>query len=247
MRTVPMAGKDRSNGGSGGEHVVTNGADDRRESSSNPTGNRADIEPVTPTDDGGGGGTLVGVAATDGTLLAADSRTSQGELVRGKTLRKVVPVHPTAAIGSTDDLGRSQAVISQIRAEVNRYEMQHGTPMPLAALKRDAAQELARRATGEYLLGGVDDGVAHVYTLDRSGGTLEHAFVAIGSGRDVATGVLEDVGTRALALAEARRVVGRAMQAALERDGATGGELQLAEITDDGVEVTTVNSIEELH
>ncbi|RZV10640.1 proteasome beta subunit [Natrinema hispanicum] len=203
-------------------------------------------EPLT---DGGSetAGTLVGIATRDGVLLAADTRTSQGTVVRSERVQKLAQVHPTAAMGSTDHLGVMQSFVRTIRLEADRYETDRGDPMTLPELSTVAAEKLREESeSGTFVLGGVDADGSHVFCLRPDGGVLEDEFVAVGSGQAVATGVLEAEATDSLPMAEARRVAGRALASSAERDALTGVGVRIAEITAAGVETADYESVDEL-
>lgn len=203
-------------------------------------------EPLT---DGGSetAGTLVGVATRAGVLLAADTRTSQGTVVRSERVQKLAQVHPTAAMGSPDHLGVMQSFVRTIRLEADRYETERGDPMTLPELSTVAAEKLrAKSEAGTFVLGGVDDDGPHVFCLCPDGGVLEDESVVVGSGREVAAGVLEADTMDSLTMAEARRVAGRALSSSAERDALTGVGVRVAEITAAGVETTDYESIDEL-
>ncbi|MFD1564135.1 proteasome subunit beta [Haloarchaeobius amylolyticus] len=192
-------------------------------------------------------GTLVGLATRDGVLLAADTRTSQDTVVRSERVRKLAQVHPTAAMGSTDHLGTAQSFVRTVRLEADRYEAERGEPMTLPELSAVAAEKLRSASeAGTFVLGGVDDDGSHVFCLRPDGGVLEDEAVAIGSGREIATGVLEAGATDSLTMAEARRVAGRALASGAERDTLTGIGVCVAEITAAGVETGDYESVDEL-
>lgn len=209
-----------------------------------------------PTDatfrtDGGGparGGTLVGLTTTDGVLLGADSRTSRGTTVAGDRVRKIEQVHPTAVLGSTDHLGAVQSFVRTVRVEANRYEMDRGEPMSLSALGTTASEALQAgpSPTPSVVLGGVDEEGPHLFTVDAEGGLLEDRYVAAGSGRETASGVLEARATGTPTADEARRLAGAALAAATERDALTGIEVHVADVTADGVSIRRHESSDEL-
>ncbi|MFA9416840.1 proteasome subunit beta [Natrinema sp. HArc-T2] len=202
-----------------------------------------------PLTDGGfeGAGTLVGLATRDGVLLAADTRTSQDTVVRSERVRKLAQVHPTAAMGSSDDLGAVQSFVRTVRLEADRYETERGEPMTLSALAATAAEELrSESATGTFVLGGVDDDGSHLFELSRDGGLFEDESVVVGSGREIAAGVLEADATAALTMAAGRRLAGRALASSAERDTQTGVEVHVAEITNAGVETTDYEAVADL-
>jgi len=194
----------------------------------------------------GSGGTLVGVTTTDGVLLVADFRTSRGTTVAG-TVRKIEPVGSTTVLGSTDDLGTVQSFVRAVRFEANRYETDRGEPMPLQTLGTAASEALRDEPdpTATFVLGGVDGEGPHVFTIDPDGGLLEDSYVAAGTGREMAYGVLDAEVTELLTMAEARQIAGNALEVATERDALTGIEFQAAEITSEGVDICRYESLDE--
>ena len=213
-------------------------------------GTRRAVESVYLTDGHGSvsGGTLVGLTTKDGVLVMADTRTSREASVCSETVQKISQVHPTAVMGSTADLGAVQSFVRTIRSESERYEVSHGQPMDMTALSTVVASELPQRSVpnSTFLLCGVDDDGPHVFTLGRDGSVIEEAYAAVGSGRQVAFGILDAEASPALTMSEARRVAGRAIQSAAERDVQTGVGVHAAEISDDGVDLKRYDSVETL-
>ncbi|SFC36360.1 proteasome endopeptidase complex, beta component Threonine peptidase. MEROPS family T01A [Halobiforma haloterrestris] len=194
-----------------------------------------------------GGGTLVALASRDGVLMAADTRVSDGTVVTGERARKLEKVHPTAAMGSADGLGSVRSIVRAVRSAADRYESERGRPMTMPALGNAAAAEIRSESdAGAFVLGGVDDDGPQVFHLHPDGGVFEEDHVAIGSGREVAAGVLEAETTDSLAMTEAREIVARALESGAERDTGTGFGVYVAEITAEGVDLKERESIAEL-
>jgi proteasome beta subunit len=87
------------------------------------------------------------------------------------------------------------------------------------------------------ILGGVDGEGGHVYELDGGGSVMATDYAAGGSGMQVAYGVLERRFEPAAALGEATDAAVAAVEAASERDTASGNGVTVATVTDDGVEI----------
>lgn len=181
-------------------------------------------------------------------LLVADTRTSEGPLISSENTQKIIQIHPTAAIGSTGDLGTVQSFLRAIRSEVDLYGTRRDGPMDMTALSAYAARELrsASPPDATFILGGVDDHGSHVFTLGRDKGALEDSYAVAGSGRQIAYGVLDAEGTESLSMAEARRVAVRAIKSAVERDVGTGGGFYIAEISDAGVNIKKHESLDDI-
>jgi proteasome beta subunit len=194
------------------------------------------------------GGTLVGLTTEDGALLAADTRTSRGAVVRSEGVRKISQVHPTAVLGSTDDLGTVQSFLRAIRFEADRYETSHDEPMDMTSLSTVAVTGLRERSMPDttFLLGGVDADGPHLFTLDPDEGALEETYAAVGSGQQIAYGILDAEEPQSLTMSEARLIAGRAIRSAVERDVQTGDGVHVAEISDDGVDIHRYDTVDDL-
>lgn len=86
------------------------------------------------------------------------------------------------------------------------------------------------------ILGGVDETGGHVYDIFPDGSVMEEEYTATGSGSPFAYGVLENGYEEGLSVDEARDVATHAVNAAIERDTASGNGMLLSVITTDGVE-----------
>lgn len=191
------------------------------------------------------GGTLVGITTEEGVIMATDTRASRDSVVRSESVEKISQIHPTAVVGSPNDIGAVQSFVRVIKSEADQYEYDRGEPMDMSTLSTVMMTKLRERSrpAPTFLLGGVDDQGSHVFTIGSDEGAIEDTFVAIGSGMQLATGVLESEASKSLTMAEARTTVGRAIQTAAERDVKTGIGLHLAEITNDDVVIHRYDAI----
>ena len=195
-------------------------------------------------DGAGPGGVVVGVQATDGVLLAADTRTSREGVVESDAGRKLWPVHPSAAIGSTAEPADVDSLVTRLRREVDRYESHHSRRIRIPTLATVAGREcqvhLERDAT--VILCGVDEAGSHVFRIGVDEGVTRADYAADGSGRQSASAVLDRAYTDSLSLEDARDLVGRAIESAVERDPRTGPAVDTAEIRETGVAVRRYES-----
>jgi len=169
--------------------------------------------------------------------MAADQRMSLGgKFTANKNAQKIAPVHPTGALAISGSVGPAQDAIRSIRAEADLYRARRGEAMSMQALSQTAGQ-VVRGLPIAPILAGVDDEGGHVYELDGGGSVMEDAYAAGGSGMQVAYGVLERRFEPTASLPEATETVVDAVEAASERDTASGDGVTVATITADGVEI----------
>ena len=193
------------------------------------------------------GTTTVAMTAGDGVVLATDMRASGGRMVASKNVQKVEEIHPTGALTIAGSVSAAQNLISNLKAEVRLYESRRGEDMSMQALATLTGNFLRSGAffIVSPLLGGVDDEGPQVYSLDPLGGTTEEEYAVSGSGSPYALGVLEQEYDESLSTDEARAAAVHAIESAVERDTASGNGINIAVVTDDGVEIERYKQLDD--
>lgn len=192
------------------------------------------------------GTTTVGLAGTDGAVLAADTRASLGgQFVTNRTARKIEPVADRVAVAFSGSVSDAQSFVRRLRAELRQYELERDRPAPVETAAT-VAGDLVRRGPYRILdlvLAGVDDEPA-VYQIGGGGGVMRAPYAASGSGMQLAYGALEDAYEPDRSVADLRRTAARAVRGAAERDTASGDGLTVATITDDDLELERYDDLE---
>ncbi|NHX37710.1 MULTISPECIES: archaeal proteasome endopeptidase complex subunit beta [Halolamina] len=201
------------------------------------------------TDDGmKTGTTTVGIDAGDAVVLATDMRASMGNMVSSKDVQKVEQIHPTGALTIAGSVSAAQSLIETLKAESNLFEVRRSKQMSMQALSTLTGNLL--RSGAFYIvspiLGGVDDKGSHVYAIDALGGTTEEDYAVSGSGSQFALGVLEQQYEDDMGVEAAKDVATKCIKSAMERDTASGNGINIAVVTDEGVDVTKEKDIESL-
>jgi proteasome beta subunit len=194
------------------------------------------------------GTTTVGLSTENGVVMATDMRASAGRMVSSKDVQKVEQIHPTAALTIAGSVSAAQSLIRSLRSETSLYETRRSKDMSMEALSTLTSNFLRSGAffIVSPLLGGVDEDGAHVYSLDPLGGMMEEDYAVSGSGSQYALGVLEQEYDEGLSMDEAKSVAAHAIQSAVERDLASGNGVNVAAVTDEGVDITKHKEFESL-
>ena len=123
-------------------------------------------------------------------------------------------------------------------ANAKLYKINMGRPLPVGSAARLIANLLfsARYMPllTQALIGGIDDTVPHVFSLDPFGSVTEDKCVATGSGSPIAYGVLEDRYRDNMTVAELLPIIVKAVSAAMKRDVASGDSFNVATIDEKG-------------
>ena len=184
------------------------------------------------------GTTTVGVACTDGVILASDTRAVMGTFVAHKRAKKVYRIDDHLAMTVAGLVADAQWTVEVLKVNASLYRLNMGRPMPVRSAARLVSNLFfsARMAPliAQVLVGGVDDAGSHVFSLDPLGSLTEERCVATGSGSPIAYGVLEDQYKDGAAVGDLLPVVVRAVDSAMKRDSASGDSFDVAVIDKGG-------------
>jgi len=188
------------------------------------------------------GTTTVGVICNDGVVLATESQATMGYLVASHRAPKIHKITDHIAMTISGSVADAQQIIRIIKANVNLRRLELGRELSVRAVSQLTAILLFQNRLFPYItmliVGGVDEEGPHIFTLDPLGSLLEEdKFAATGSGSVIAYGVLEDGYREKMPIEEAIELAKRAVKAARRRDIASGGKIQVAVITKDGIKM----------
>lgn len=184
------------------------------------------------------GATTVGLVCGDGVILASEKRISYGYLVvsrGGKKVFKITDHIGAACAGLVSDM---QILLREVEAYVNLYNLDVGRSISVrSAAKLMSNLLFANRLTPlitQTIIGGMDDEGASLYVLDLLGSVIPDKYAAVGSGTEIAMGVLEEGYRNGMSLEEGRNLVTRAIKSAISRDIMSGDGIDFLIITKDG-------------
>ena len=190
------------------------------------------------------GTTTVGIVCKDGVILGADRRASAGYMVADKKAQKVIKINDEMAITIAGLVSDAQLISKIIRAQLKLLEVRKNkksTVKQAANLLAGLVYNNVRRMSMimsivGFLLAGKDDKGYHLYNIGIDGSLSEmEDYVCDGSGMMFATGVLESSYKKNMSIDEGVKLAVQALNAALQRDIATGNGIDIMAITKDGV------------
>lgn len=173
------------------------------------------------------GTTTVGLIAKDAVVLGAERKSTMGYLVASKDAKKITQVDVRIGMTIAGMVGDAQALEKVIKAELKLYKLQEEKPATVMAASNLMATIMYSRRFYPYIvqliIGGYDT-EPRLYSFDPSGSLQEeNKYFSTGSGSPMALGVLEDKFKEDMAIEDAKKVVARAIKAAIQRDIASGG------------------------
>lgn len=185
------------------------------------------------------GATAVGIKASDGVVLAAEKRIAYGFYSLSSSGKKVYVVNDRMAIASAGVIADMQTLAKILRVNAKFYELDAKRKPSIAAMAKLLSVIMFSNRVmpfiAEVLVGGYDEEGPHIYVLDPVGSLIEDDYAALGTGAKMAISVLDAGYRRDMTLADARKLAISAIKAAFERDPVSGGGIDLALISKDGV------------
>lgn len=170
------------------------------------------------------GTTTIGVACSDGVILAAERKVTAGYQIANKNFKKIYLIQPHLALTTAGSVADAQAVIRIMKAETSLWQQSRKRPIEVEAAGTLLANILHyNTAYVGHILGGYDSKPS-VFGIEGDGSIIQyHDYTSIGSGESYAFGVLEDTWEKGKTIEETVPIVARAIRAAIERDIGSGG------------------------
>ena len=186
------------------------------------------------------GATAVGIKAANGVVLAADKRVTYGFTLMSRSGKKVFKITDKLSMASAGFIADMQVIAKNIEAEIRLYELESGPTISVYSAAKLMSLLLYNRRLYPYMVevivGGVDSQGAHIYILDPIGAVIEDEYATLGTGSQVAIGIIEDSYRKDISLEDAKALAIKAVKAAFSRDAVSGDGIDVITISDEGSE-----------
>ena len=188
------------------------------------------------------GATAVGVTFDGGLVLASEKRIAFGNFLVSKSTKKTFEITPKVGATCAGLVADMQILSLQIAAlaKIRKMELKREVP-PNSVAKMMSNMMYERRyfpLLTQVIVGGVVDKPI-LYTLDPLGSVLPDEYAAVGTGAEMALGVLDPQFKANMSEDEAVDLAKKAVRSASLRDSASGDGLDIMVITKDGIKETT--------
>ena len=190
------------------------------------------------------GATTLGVVCRDGVILASEKRVAYGYLIVSKGVKKVFKLTDQIGAACAGLVGDMQILAHEVEAQANLYSMDVGRKISVRSAAKLMANILFNRRYAplitQTIVGGFDEEGASLYVLDVLGSLIPDKYAAVGSGTEIAVGVLEEGYKEDMKLKEAKDLVTRAIKSAISRDVMSGDGIDFLIITKEGITEETI-------
>jgi proteasome beta subunit len=191
------------------------------------------------------GATTIGLAFSDGVILASEKRVTYGSMIMSKTGKKVFRITDHIGAACAGLVSDMQILAREVEAQAKLFSFDAKRPMPVKAAAKVMSNILFNRRMipliTQTIVGGMDDDGPALYVLDVLGSLLPDNYAAVGSGAQIATGVLEEGYKDKMSQQDAKALVLRAIKSAVRRDVMSGDGVDFLLVTKDGIQEESFN------
>jgi len=190
------------------------------------------------------GTTTLALMCKDGIVMAADKRATSGYLISYKKFEKIMFITDNIAVTVAGTVSDVQLLAKYIKAELRLKKIRTGKENTvkeasnlLATLVYSNIRKMSMiPGISHFLIGGKDQFGFHIYDLSPDGSIVEvDDYISSGSGSVMVFGVLETLYKNNLSVEEGMKLAVKCINAAIQRDIATGNGIDIVTVTKDGV------------
>lgn len=183
------------------------------------------------------GATAVGISFADGVTLAAEKRVSYGNFVINKQTRKIFPVTESVGAACAGMIADMQVLVRQVEALAKIRKLETRRNMAANSVAKLMSVIMFERRffplLTQVIVGGLDT-KSRIYTLDPLGSVLPDEYAAVGTGAEMALGVLDYEYKASLTAEQSKDLALKAIKSSIQRDSASGDGIDLLVITKSG-------------
>jgi len=190
------------------------------------------------------GATTIGAVCSDGVILASEKRVSYGYMIMSKVGKKVFKITDKMGAACAGLVSDMQILVREVEAYAKLFNLDAGRPMPVKSAAKVMSNMLFSRRLAplitQTIVGGIDEDGASLYVLDVLGSVIPDKYAAVGSGAEIAIGVLEERYKDGMTTEEAKELVVRAIKSAVRRDIMSGDGADFLTITEKGMQEESI-------
>lgn len=176
------------------------------------------------------GATALGIVFKDGVVLGADKRFAYGNFLLSRSSKKVFLITNTVGAACAGMISDMQNLIKRVTVEIKLRELEIRRPVPPNSVAKLMSvimfSERLYPLLTQVIVGGVDERPS-VYVLDPLGSIIPDEYATVGSGTEIAIGVIESEYKKGMSEKEATELAIKALKAAMQRDIASGDGIDL--------------------
>jgi len=183
------------------------------------------------------GATAVGITFDNGVVFASEKRIAYGNFLVSKTTKKTFQLTPNVGAACAGLVADMQILALQISALAKIRKMELKREIPPNSIAKMLSNMMYERRFFPFLtqviIGGFVDKPT-IYTLDPLGSVLPDEYAAVGTGAEIALGVLDPQFKEKMTEKEAIELAKKAVKSATMRDTFSGDGVDFLVINKEG-------------
>ena len=191
------------------------------------------------------GATTIGLVYSEGVILASEKRVTYGSMIMSKTGKKVFRIADQVGAACAGLVGDMQILAREVEAQAKLFSFDSKRPMSVRAAAKVMSNVLFGRRMipliTQTIVGGMEDEKPAIYVLDVIGSVLPDTYAAVGTGAQMATGVLEEGYKDGMSQKDAKALLLRAIKSAISRDSMSGDGVDILIVSKEGIQEETIN------
>ena len=190
------------------------------------------------------GATAVGISYDKGVILSAEKRVSYGNFVVNKNTKKTFSVTNQVGAACAGMIADMQVLVRQVAAlaKIRKLETRRNVA-PNSIAKLMSVIMFERRffpLLTQVIVGGLET-KPEIYTLDPLGSVLPDEYAAVGTGAEMALGIIDAEYKPNMSEEKAREMAIKAIRSSILRDSSSGDGIDLLIITRSGPREESLN------
>lgn len=185
------------------------------------------------------GATAVGITYQDGIVLAAEKRISYGNFVVNKNTKKIFTITDQVASACAGMVADMQVLTRQVGALAKIRKLETRRDMATNSVAKLMSVIMFERRyfplLTQVIVGGVQT-TPEIYTLDPLGSLLPDNYAAVGTGAEMAFGIMDAEYKKNMSEDISKKLAIKAIKSSIQRDSASGDGIDVLTITKKGIE-----------
>lgn len=190
------------------------------------------------------GATTVGLTCESGITLAAEKRISYGNFVVNKNTKKIFQITDQVAAGCAGMVADMQVLTRQVSALAKIRKLETRREMATNSIAKLMSVIMFERRffplLTQVIVGGVQN-EPQIYTLDPLGSLLPDNYAVVGTGAELALGIIDAEYKKNMSQDESKKLALKAIKSSIQRDSASGDGIDILMISKKGIEEESIN------
>ncbi len=190
------------------------------------------------------GATTVGLTHEGGITLAAEKRISYGNFVVNKNTKKIFQITDRVAAGCAGMVADMQVLTRQVSALAKIRKLETRREMATNSIAKLMSVIMFERRffplLTQVIVGGIQN-EPQIYTLDPLGSLLPDNYAVVGTGAELALGIIDAEYKKNMSQDASKKLALKAIRSSIQRDSASGDGIDILTISKKGIDEESIN------